>query len=374
VFGSRLTCLAAAVALVGAGCGRSDAPAPSKSASASEPQAPARLTEVWQTERDTLDNIDSPAVWHGPDGQHWLLSTAKTTDVLVVNDAATGKELRRVGGPGTALGELERPNGIFVIDDLAMVVERDNHRVQVFRLPAFTPVGIFGTSLLKKPYGIAVYPAAEAGSYVAYVTDNYEMADESVPPDSMLGQRVRQFHVAVGAKTLKAEPMAAFGDTSGPGVLKVVESIAADVPNNRLLIAEELETASLIKVYTLDGKFTGQTIDSGLFPNQAEGIILYACGDTAGYWVTTDQGMTTNTFHVFDRQSLAHVGSFQGKATLNTDGIALTQRGFGDFPNGAFYAVHNDGNVAAFSWTAIAEALNLRKDCGLPGTVAEPAS
>ena len=355
-----------------AGCGKADKPA---AVEATTPPPLARLEEVWQTERDTLDNIDSPAVWHGPDGQHWLLSTAKETDVLVVNDAATGKELRRVGGSGTTLGKLERPNGIFVIDDLAMVVERDNRRVQVFRMPAFTPVGMFGDSLLKNPYGIAAYPAAEAGRYIVYVTDNYEMADESVPPDSMLGERVRQFRVAVGPRSLKAEPLAAFGDTSGPGVLKVVESIAADVPNNRLLIAEELETASHIKVYTLEGKFTGQAMDSGLFPNQAEGILLYACGDKAGYWVATDQGMGANTFHVFDRQSLAHVGSFQGAATLNTDGIALTQRGFADFPSGAFYAMHNDGNVAAFSWAAIADALKLRKDCDdLAGAVAEPAS
>ncbi len=374
MFGSRLICLVGVGALLASGCGQGDAPAPPKTAAAAEPQAPVRLIEAWQTERDTLDNLDSPAVWHGPEGRHWLLSTAKTTDVLVVNDAATGKELRRVGGPGTALGKLERPNGIFVIDDLAMVVERDNHRVQVFRMPAFTPVGMFGASVLKKPYGIAAHPGAEARSYVVYVTDNYEMADESVPPDSMLGQRVRKFHVVVGSTMLKAEAMEAFGDTVGPGVLKVVESIAVDVPNNRLLIAEELETASHIKVYTLDGKFTGQIIGADRFPNQAEGIILYACGDTAGYWLATDQGMTSNTFHLFDRRSLAHIGSFQGQATLNTDGIALTQRGFGSFPNGVFYAVHNDGNVAAFSWAAIADALKLRKDCGTPGAVAETAS
>jgi 3-phytase len=354
-----------------AGCRESDTPAVGAIA---DPPPLARLQEAWQTERDTLDNIDSPAVWHGPDGQHWILSTAKTTDVLVVNDAATGKELRRVGGAGTGPGKLERPNGIFVIDDLAMVVERDNHRVQVFRLPDFASVGVFGGELLKKPYGIAAYPAGEAGSYVVYVTDNYEMPNESVPPDSLLGERVRQFRVTVAAAGVQAEPTAVFGETSGPGVLKVVESIAADVPNNRLLIAEELETASHIKVYTLDGKFTGQIIDSGLFPHQAEGIILYACGDSAGYWLATDQGMTANTFHVFDRQTLAHLGSFQGESTLNTDGIALTQRGFGGFPSGAFYAVHNDGNVAAFSWDAIADSLGLRKDCSLPVAGAKPAA
>jgi hypothetical protein len=36
----------------------------------------------------------------------------------------------------------------------------------------------------------------------------------------------------------------------------------------------------------------------------------------------------------------------------NTDGVALTQAGFGPFPAGAFYAGHDDGDVAAFSWFA----------------------
>jgi 3-phytase len=369
VFVSRIAGAVAVAVILVAGCKPADTPPPDATQA-----APTRLAEVWQTTRDTLDNIDSPAVWHGPDGQHWLLSTAKTTDVLVVNDAATGQELRRVGGTGTKPGQLDRPNGILVVDDLAIVVERDNHRVQVFRLPEFTPLGTFGDALLRKPYGIAAYHAGEPGGYVVYVTDNYEMADESIPPDSLLGERVRQFHLAVTDRSITAEPRLAFGDTSGPGVLKVVESIAADAPNNRLLIAEELETASHIKVYTLDGKFTGQIVGESLFPHQAEGIILYACGDTSGYWVATDQDLATNTFHVFDRQTLSHLGSFQGEQTLNTDGIALTQRGFADFPSGAFYAVHNDGNVAAFSWVQIADALDLRKDCAVPGAVAEPAS
>jgi 3-phytase len=352
------------------GCGTGEGP-PAARAPAVDSVAP--LSESWMTPRDTLDNIDSPAVWHGPGGEHWVLSTAKATDVLVVNDAVTGAFVRRLGASGTGRGQMQRPNGIAIAGNLAFVVERDNHRVQVFRLPEFESLGTFAEKDLRLPYGIALH-AEGPDRFMVYVTDNYEMPDESVPPDSLLGERVRQYRVTLTGAGLRAEPIRAFGDTTGPGVLKVVESIALDLPNQRLLIAEELETGSHIKVYTPEGKFTGQIIGEGLFPHQAEGIILYACGDTAGYWLTTDQSMTVNTFHVFDRSTLRHLGSFRGDSTLNTDGIALTQRGFGSFPSGAFYAVHNDGNVAAFSWSAIADALGLRKDCDSPAGGVEHAS
>lgn len=42
------------------------------------------------------------------------------------------------------------------------------------------------------------------------------------------------------------------------------------------------------------------------------------------------------------------------------------QAGFGPFPAGAFYAVRDDGNVAAFYGSSIADTLGLRKDCTLP--------
>jgi 3-phytase len=54
-----------------------------------------------------------------------------------------------------------------------------------------------------------------------------------------------------------------------------------------------------------------------------------------------------------------HGGSFRRPTLRNTDGVALTRTGFVPFPAGTFYAVHDDGNVAAFSWSAIADALNL---------------
>lgn len=320
------------------------------------------VREKYITPFDSADNVDGPAIYHGPDSTHWLLATAKDPDVVIVYDAATGAVVRRVGGSGTGKGQMRRPNGILVLgDSLVLVVERDNARVQGFRLPSFESLGTFGERLLRKPYGLTA--VADSGVYSVYVTDNYETADEQVPPDRELGARVKQFRVRVANGAVRAEHVRSFGDTAGVGVIRVAESIVADRAQKRLMIAEENTTDSFIKVYDLDGRFTGQTFGRGRFPQQAEGIALYACGDSAGYWITTDQGDSVNTFHVFDRVSLDHLGAFTGATTRRTDGVALTQRAFGPFPAGAFFGSHLDGGVGAFSWADIAAALHLRADC-----------
>jgi 3-phytase len=320
------------------------------------------IMEAFHTATDSLLNIDSPAVWHGPNGEHWLLSTAKEGDVIRVDDATTGTFIRDLGGPGTEPGRLERPNGIAVLDDILWVVERDNRRVQLFTLPGFRSVVTFGSDELLLPYGIAVRPDS-GRSYTAWITDSYEVVEDQVPPDSALGRRIHEFRVTIGTNGARAERVRAFGETGGPGVLRVVESIAVDPAHDRLMIAEELEGESLIKVYDTGGRFTDRTMGPTSFPNQAEGIVLYACGEEAGYWIATDQGTQTNTFHVFDRVTLEPLGSFRGARVFNTDGIALTQHSMPGFPAGAFYAVHDDSGVVAFSWQNIADALNLRSDC-----------
>ena len=361
---TRLTVAGAAVVALGAlGCSQPDDAALRTGSDSVAVERPVPVVaERFITAVDSADNVDGPAVWHGAGGQHWLLSTAKSTNVVLVNDAATGAPIRRVGGLGAGAGQLSRPNGITVIGDAALVVERDNHRVQAFRLPGFTPMGTFGDSILRLPYGITWFEE-KPGTYMVYVTDNYETAEETTPPDAELGERVKQFRVAIGDAGIRAEHLRSFGDTAGPGVLRVVESIVADAANDRLLIAEETEVDSHIKVYDLDGRFSGRVFGRGYFPQQAEGIALYACGDRDGYWVTTDQGDSTNTHHLFDRITLEHVASFTGAETRRTDGVALTQVAFGPFPAGAFYASHVDASIGALSWAEIASAAGVRGDC-----------
>jgi 3-phytase len=320
------------------------------------------IKEAFTTQRDESDNVDSPAVWHGEDGQNWLLATAKEGNVIIVYDAATGEEITRFGKNGSGLGELSRPNGIAVIDDLAVIVERDNRRIQVFNLPDFNPAGVFGETFLRMPYGLTIDRFED--KYHLYVTDNYETPEEETPPADSLGQRVHHFVFTVENNTIAAEHVKAFGETSGGGVLHKVESVLIDRDYNRLLIADEHEEHRNVKVYNVEGEFTGQVIPHHYFFYEPEGIVVWECEpDSSGFYLMVDQGKINNTFQVFDRKTLEYIGGFGGEITRNTDGIALTQQSFGNFNYGAFYPVHNDGNLTAISWEDIAETLGLKLDC-----------
>lgn len=348
--------------LLGAACQTKTEPAAADGPLAGATATAVSVRETYLTPRDTADNVDSPTFWVTPTGEPWVIVTAKETDRLLVYNATTGKLLRKYGTTGTALGQLDRPNGVSVVDDLLFVVERDNHRVQVFQLPDLKPLAVFGAELLQKPYGLALHKTAE-NSYRLWVTDNYETPDEQIPPVGELGRRVRVWDVRRTGDKLSATPAGAFGATTGPGVLYVVESIYADPIHNQLLVSEELEDSTCVKVYDLQGRFTGQVLGQGLFKGQAEGIALYPCGEKSGYWVLTDQSYKANIFHVYERGSLVHLGSFKGETTLNTDGVWVTPQAFEGFAKGAFFAVHDDGNLAVFDWALLAERVGLKQTC-----------
>jgi 3-phytase len=284
--------------------------------------------------------------------------------MLLVFDGTTGTLLRTVGSPGTGPGQLGRPNGIAVVGDLALVVERDNHRIQVFTLPDFGSAGTFGQDALRRPYGLAV--VERGAGFDLFVTDNYETASGETPPDAELGERVKRFRVSAAEGKVVASHVASFGAVTGEGVLRTVESIAADPERNRLLIAEEGADGRGIRVYTVDGAYTGTTLGSDVFAAEPEGIALLACS-RGGYWITTEQRLHRSVFHVFSRESLEHLGSFSGGRVANTDGIAVTPDAVDRRGAGWFFAVDNDRAVAAFPWPGIAAALGLDAPCAVSG-------
>ena len=321
------------------------------------------VPEAFATPMTPEDNIDSIASWTDADGSVLLLATAKSTHRLVAYDGATGGFVRHVGGQGAEAGRFDRPNGIAIADDLAFVVERDNRRVQVLRLPGMETVAMFGSDVLQLPYGLWVNDLGDG--YEIYVTDAWMAGEDAegediLPPLAELDSRVHRFSFAPGEDGFDARHMGAFGDTTPDGALRVVESLWGDVANDRLMIAEEDETyANEFKVYDLAGNFSGRTIGAEFLEAQAEGIMLKQCADGSGWWITTEQGKGRTVFHLFDRATLEHVGAVTGPMVANTDGIWLHDAPTERFPDGALYAVHDDQGAVAFDWSAIANALEL---------------
>ncbi|MCC6559887.1 MAG: phytase [Xanthomonadales bacterium] len=331
----------------------------------------AAIAEAFLTESTAADNVDSPAAWRAPDGRTWLFATAKEGGGVLIYDGDDGHLLRRIGREGDAAGEFRRPNGISVVGDLVFVVERDNRRVQMLSLPQLQTLAMFGSEQLQQPYGLWVRALSDQRFEVtvtdAYMAGEKANGDDLPPPLPELGRRMQRYEVLVQTDEVRTRHLGAFGDITAAGAIRIPESIWGDVAHDRLLIAEE-DTAigTAVREYDLAGNYRGRTLGLGRFKAQAEGIALWQCADGSGYWIATDQFPDRSLFHVYDRASLQHLGAFAGHTVANTDGVWLHQSATSRFPNGVFYAVHDDQGVGAFDWRDIAKALALRTDCSDP--------
>lgn len=307
------------------------------------------------------NNIDSPAFFQKSEEENWTIATAKSTDKLVIYDVMTADSINAIGIEGNGKGQLDRPNGIWVQDNYCFVVERNNKRVQVFELPEFKSLGFFGVDRMMKPYGLSVHTIQEDEEkmYKVYVTDNYEFEEDVIPADSLLGKRVLEYEVKIGEDKIISDFKKYIGETSGEGVLKVVESIMYDSKMDKLYICEELEGKgnTHIKVYDTTGTYKSK-FGLDIFTSQAEGLALIDT-EQGGYLVSTDQALEHNIFHFFDRYTLKLLASFDSGKLTNTDGIWITQTQVGDFKKGVFIAVNNDGGIGIWDLEKLLSKINL---------------
>jgi 3-phytase len=322
-----------------------------------------RVDEVFRTVPLTEGkDVDSLAFWAGPEGPPWLLATQKDLSHILVLDATTGELLKRVGSMGDELGQFNRPNGIAVIDDLVLVVDRDADRIQVLRLPEFEPLGSFGEDLLQFPYGVAVDRVGEW--YEVFVTDSFDSPPDAPPAPESMANRLRHYRFRPTEAGLEVEFIRSFGEPTEDGALYRVESMAIDRPLGRLYVADELRFN--LKVYSLEGEFLGLTFGDGRHYYEPEGVVLLSCGPEEareGYIIAADQTQPTR-FLVWDRRSLVPRGGFTGEPPIDiTDGVAFVPTNHESGAAGMFYATHHDVQVVGYRWIDIAEAMGFPADC-----------
>jgi len=361
----RIALLFAAALLAGCTTTSPRPTAPEATASVAVADRP-EIVEAWRSSAHADDELDSLATWPTPEGSTWLIATAKRTHQLRVFDADTGAVLRTVGTRGAMPGQFDRPNGIAVHGDLVFVAERDNHRVQVFSLPDFTPLAAFGANDLLSPYGLWVHETAP-DTFEIYITDSFmEGTDHKQVPDfASLDQRVRRYRFeSHDGGSPRVTALGGFGATDPQIALRIVESIAGDAAHDQLLVADEdVRHNATVHVYTLEGAYTGRALPAGTFDAEPEGIALWSCSVDGGYWIVADQLRPRTVFRVFHRAQLTPAGSFTGAHVAATDGITLHPSPTARFPAGALFAVDDDASVVAFDLRAVATALQLDPDC-----------
>ena len=181
---------------------------------------------------------------------------------------------------------------------------------------------------------------------------------------------MRRFRVLFDhAGRMRSTYAGSFGETTPQRALRLVESIGGDAANDRLLVADESRDGgdgrggSTLREYDLAGHASGRSLLDGSFAAEAEGVALWTCPGGRGYWIAVDQLAPLTRFHLFDRATLRAAGTFQGRVTSHTDGIAIEAAPSPRFPAGVLYAVNDDVSVTAFDLRDIAAALGLDRNC-----------
>ena len=298
----------------------------------------------WISECHPMFNIDSLATWTN-EKKELIFVTSKNNNDVMIMDRKDGRELARFGNTGNQLGEFKRPNGITIIDNLIIVLERENHRIQIFGLPKLDLIGTFGNDILVNPYGICSLRLIDINNiarYSLFVTDD---------------QKKTVFNFIIGMKNnklmfVKYYPLI---ENNKPVRLERIESLCPDIKYNRLLVADEI--SKNIKIYNLQGEYI-ETIGDNIFIGEPEGMALVKTDPNNGIYITTDQLQNDNKFHLWNRQDLKYLGYFSNKNIQNTDGICVSQQ---DYNCGSFYAVHNDCAIARINLKDILEGLVEKK-------------
>jgi 3-phytase len=341
---------------------------------ASLPEGVAEITAALATEQ-VGDDPDDPAIWVHPTlpEQSLILGTNKV--------AAPGGALVVFGLDGRirqTIDGIDRPNNVDVeygltvggeSVDIAVVTERLQHRLRVFRIApdgsGLTDISSQGgvnvfegeTGENAEPMGIALYKRSADGAIYAVV------GRKSGPVSGYLWQYRLEDD---GTGKVKATKVREFGTYSG---INEIEALAVDDSLGYVYYADE---GYGIRKWTADpenpdaGRELAQFGVEG-FRGDHEGIAIYARSDGTGYIVCADQIDGSSEYHLFPREGKPgrpHDHSETIKVVAggadSTDGLEATSVALGPkFPHGILVAMNSgQRNFLIFDWGDIARAGN----------------
>jgi hypothetical protein len=286
------------------------------------------------------ENVDSIAFWESSDpAQSLMFVTSKNNSSIEVYQHPFKSQLRTIScGPAS--------NGVWVDqeNDILYITERDSSNVCAYNLPALedNPPLSFTTAATsnKAEPNLTILDLGNGQSrvYVSYDNTVYYH-------DAGTGESLGQF-------TPSEEVEAMYGDD----YYQVIY-----IPDER--------RPTGIYSYDADGNAAGSVFGlPPVFEKDAEGISVYKCLSTGGddngegLIVVSDQHGDITEFEVFNRKTKAHLGMIHISGVNMTDGIAITQQAFPDYPLGLLAVLDDDTSTVGVGWDTILERTGLSCD------------
>jgi 3-phytase len=147
-----------------------------------------------------------------------------------------------------------------------------------------------------------------------------------------------------------------------------VEAMYGDDYYQVIYIPDERRPTGIYS-YDADGNAAGSVFGlPPVFEKDAEGISVYKCLSTGGddngegLIVVSDQHGDMTEFEVFNRKTKAHLGMIHISGVNMTDGIAITQQAFPDYPLGLLAVLDDDTSTVGVGWDTILERTGLSCD------------
>ncbi len=299
----------------------------------------------------TANDSDDPAIWVHPThpDSSLILGTDKDEQGGLYVFDLKGNIIRE-----KVISGLRRPNNVDIeygvklngeTIDIAVVTERLEERLRIFRLPDMTPVDGGGLKVFegeaseefRAPMGVAVYKRPRDSAFFCLVSR------KNGPKAGYLWQ----YALVERQGQLALEFVRSFGQFSGD---KEIEAICVDDARGRAYYSDE---SYGIRAYHADPDSGGQELAQfGLndFSEDREGISLFASGDSSGYLLVSDQ--QASRFHVFDRMKPeAGVVATLPMTVVESDGSEACSVPLGSqFPKGLFVAMSDDKTFQVYRW------------------------
>lgn len=304
---------------------------------------------------------DDPAVWVNPTNpaQSLILGTDKDANggLYVFNLEGKIQHDKVVKG-------LQRPNNVDVAyglvlngkpTDIAVVTERNSHKLRVFSVPDMKPVDNGGLDMFtgetgdgyRDIMGIALYKNKQGDIYAI-------VGRKTGPVDS--GYLWQYLLKGDDSGYVKATLVRKFGKYSGK---KEIESIAVDPTPGYVYYSDEQYGVRQYFADPAKGNQELAVFGTTGFAEDHEGISIYQLTDSTGYILVSDQG--ANRFQVFTREGSK--ASPYGHTWLKTvpvtamesDGSETVTVPLGaKFPHGMFVAMSTDKTFHIYRWEDIA--------------------